>query len=477
MPYELKYDSGRLGEHAMVIGAGISGLLSARVLVDHFARVTVLDRDLLPNGAVPRKGVPQGRHLHSLSARGSELLEHFFPGLDKELADAGCPAVDQGWDTITDTPAGRFPRFRSGIVMRAVSRDLLEWRVRSRLSGDPKIRFIQNREVTGLLYDKTSARITGVTSRIRGGEREEDLVADLAVDASGERSRAPRWLLELGVAKPREKIVDAGLGYATRWYQVPEGFDGDWKSLAVLPKWPEQPRGGSLRRVEGDRWTVVLLGIGENNQPPNDPDAFLDFAKTLPSHVIHDAIASAEPISPPYGYRRTANRRRHYEKLDGMPDNLLITGDAACVMNPSYGQGMTLAALCAEALEATLRKRNSLNGLSRAFHRRQVKTIAPSWTTTASSDAQWAAASREELGYVQRFLHRTSEEVFRMAVEHPEVARSLLEVKNLIKAPHYLLRPRILFPALYRMLANVRRPESSVAVTRTKRQPRMNSDV
>ncbi len=441
----------------MVIGAGMSGLLSARVLAEHFETVTILDRDRLPEGPVPRKGVPQGRHLHSLAARGSELLEEFFPGLDRELADAGCPTVDQAWDTVTDAPAGRFPRFRSEVVMRAVSRDLLEWRVRRRVSNGPSIHFLPNREATGLLYDKSSGRITGVSSRVRGGGREEDFAADLVVDASGQASRTPRWLADLGLEVPREAVVDAGLGYATRWYRAPEEFDEDWKSLAVLPKWPEEPRGGSLRQVEGNRWTAVLIGIGEKHQPPTDPEAFADFARSLPSPIIANALANAEPISPVYGYRRTANRRRHYGELDSMPGNLLVTGDAACVMNPSYGQGMTLAALGAKALEKSLRKKRDLTGLGKDFHRRQAKAVAPSWTTTAGSDVQWAAGSPEDLGPVQRFLHRVSDEVFGMAVREPEVARSLLEVKNLTKPPRTLLRPGILFPALRGTFANLRR--------------------
>ena len=33
------------GDHALVIGAGMAGLLAARVLSDAFSRVTVLERD------------------------------------------------------------------------------------------------------------------------------------------------------------------------------------------------------------------------------------------------------------------------------------------------------------------------------------------------------------------------------------------------------------------------------------------------
>ncbi|MGF1470675.1 MAG: FAD-dependent oxidoreductase [Rubrobacteraceae bacterium] len=449
------HDSGP-GHHALIVGAGIGGLLAARVLSGRFGHVTILERDRLSEGPVPRKGVPQGRHLHSLAVRGSRVLEEFFPGLDAELAEAGCPAVDQASDTITETPAGRLPRFNSEIVMRAVSRDLLEWRIRRRLEAFPNVEFVPNLQATGLLYDKSTRRVAGVKTRARGGAlTEADLAADLVVDASGQGSRAPRWLKEIGYGEPAETVVDAGLGYATRWYRVPEDFGEDWKSLAVLPGWPENPRGGTLRQVEGGLWTAVMIGIGEEHQPPTDPDRFLDFARSLPSPVIADAIEHAEPVSPVYGYRRTANRRRHYEKLRKLPQNFLVFADAACAMNPSYGQGVTNAALSALALDAVFRdrRRPGSGGLGRRFHKRQVRILYPSWTTTVSSDSQWAAGSLQELGPFRRRLHRVSDEVLRLATGDEETARTLLEVKNLLKPPWALLRPGILVPALRRTIS------------------------
>jgi 2-polyprenyl-6-methoxyphenol hydroxylase-like FAD-dependent oxidoreductase len=52
--------------HAVVIGASMAGLLAARVLSDHFEQVTIIERDQLPEGGEPRKGVPQERHAHIL---------------------------------------------------------------------------------------------------------------------------------------------------------------------------------------------------------------------------------------------------------------------------------------------------------------------------------------------------------------------------------------------------------------------------
>ena len=431
--------------HAVVVGAGVSGLLCARVLSERFDRVTLVERDALPEEAVARKGVPQGRHLHSLAARGSEILEDLFPGFDAELAAAGCPLLDQASDAVTDLSAGRLPRFRSGITMRAASRALIERRIRARLEKDPGIDFLPGREVVGLVPGPKG--VSGVRTRLRGDGSAEEIVADLVVDASGTGSRAPRWLEEMGYEAPEETVVDARLGYATRWYRVPEDFPGDWKGVAVLPGWPETTRGGTLRRVEGGLWTAVLIGTG-GDYPPTDPEGFVHFAASLHSPAIHDAIKDAEPASPVYGYRRTANRLRHYEKTR-LPDNFLVAGDAACALNPSYGQGMTAAALSAMALKTCLDK-NRTADLSRRFQRHQRKAVAPCWTATTNSDAQWAAGGLEDLNLARRILYRISEEVMKLAVEREHVARTLLGVKNLLEPPTALLRPGILLPALAR---------------------------
>lgn len=450
LPSHRQYNRGVKDEHghAIVLGAGVSGLLSARVLSESFDLVTVLDRDVLPDGPGDRKGVPQSRHLHSLATKGSELLEYFFPGLDAELSEAGCPSVDQSLHAITDTPEGRLPRFASGVMMRAASRDLLEWRVRRRVENIPNVRFVHKMEATGLIRG-SSRSIKSVAARSRDDGSETTFEANLVLDASGNASRAPEWLEAIGYEAPKETVVDARLGYATRWYEVPEGFDADWKSLAVLPGWPDNPRGGSLRRVEGNRWTAVLVGIG-GDYPPTGEDAFEHFAASLPSPIIHDAIKNSKPISSVYGYRRTANRKRHYERAP-LPENLLVAGDAACVLNPTYGQGMTTAALSAMALKKVLDERRPEN-LSRRFHKKQASTVSPAWTATATSDRQWSPAGVKELGRARRFLHRVSGEVMRLATEDEATAKTLLEVKNLTASPASLARPGILLPALARSL-------------------------
>src|SRR4029077_19797333 len=69
------------GRHAVVIGGSMAGLLAARVLAEHFDRVTVLERDRYPEGPAPRKGTPQARHAHVLLGRGQLILQDLFPGI------------------------------------------------------------------------------------------------------------------------------------------------------------------------------------------------------------------------------------------------------------------------------------------------------------------------------------------------------------------------------------------------------------
>ena len=80
-------------DHAVVLGGSIAGLLAARVLADAYAEVMVLDRDVLAPGVAPRRGAPQGRHIHGLLARGQLALEELFAGLTAELVRAAHPSA------------------------------------------------------------------------------------------------------------------------------------------------------------------------------------------------------------------------------------------------------------------------------------------------------------------------------------------------------------------------------------------------
>ncbi|HEV3497738.1 MAG TPA: 2-polyprenyl-6-methoxyphenol hydroxylase-like oxidoreductase, partial [Actinomycetes bacterium] len=102
-------DGGRRAR-AVVVGAGMAGLLAAKVLAGHFDQVTVVDRDRLPDQPGFRPGVPQSRHLHVLLGRGLECLEQLFPGFEAGLVEAGAPVVE-GSESLWLNAAGWCRRY------------------------------------------------------------------------------------------------------------------------------------------------------------------------------------------------------------------------------------------------------------------------------------------------------------------------------------------------------------------------------
>lgn len=80
--------------HAVVLGAGWAGLVHAVPLAQRFERVTLVDRDVLPAGPQPRRGVPHGEHIHLLVPGGLARLEELLPGVTAELSSAGAHLIE-----------------------------------------------------------------------------------------------------------------------------------------------------------------------------------------------------------------------------------------------------------------------------------------------------------------------------------------------------------------------------------------------
>lgn len=177
--------------HALVVGGGIAGLLAARVLAEQVGRVTLVERDRLPDGPWPRPGVPQSHHLHVLLPHGRDLFEAWFPGLADELGAAGAPLQDGAADLAWRTAAGWGIRFRSTLVSRVASRPLLEWTIRRRVAALANVDLQDGREVIGLTATADGGRITGARVRARAGTGELQAVRPIwsSTPAAGARAR------------------------------------------------------------------------------------------------------------------------------------------------------------------------------------------------------------------------------------------------------------------------------------------------
>ncbi len=462
----------KTGGHAVVLGGSLAGLLAARVLAEHFERVTVVERDAFHADTAVRKGVPQASHVHALMRRGQQVLENLFPGLLDELLDDGAHLVDVAGEIAWLTPGGWGARFPSDLNIIGFTRPLLDLHVRRRLSYDPRVRILEETETLRLLPGARGGGegVFGIMASTRrpGSTNEEEVRADLVVDATGRGSRAPRWLEELGYEAPEETVVNGFLGYASRLYRVPAGFASNWKGAYVQLAPPEHTRGGIMLPVEGGRWLVTLLG-GGRDYPPTDEEGFLDFARGLSSPVIYDAIKSAEPLTTVRSHRATENRRRHYERLRRQPDNFLVTGDAACAFNPVYGQGMTTAALGALALDECLREQRrrqlggDLSGLARRFQKRLAKANAAPWLLATGEDFRYREVEGSTPNVTTRLLHRYLDGVVRLATSDAGVRRVLLEIMHMLKTPPALFHPRVSLRVFAQTLGLTPRPARVVS--------------
>jgi 2-polyprenyl-6-methoxyphenol hydroxylase-like FAD-dependent oxidoreductase len=458
--------------HAVVLGGSLAGLLAARILSDHFEQVTLIERDVYPDTAETRRGIPQANHVHGLLLRGRQVLEELFPGLQDEMIAEGAPLVDMANDIAWYTRAGWGIRFPSDLKVLAFTRPLLDLHVRRRLSLNPRVEIMDNTEVLGLLPDSVENRLSGVLVCPRAPDVDRRVAkaisADLVVDATGRASRAPRWLMELGYEAPEETVVNAHLGYASRLYRIPENFNGDWKCTFVQSAPPERKRGALVFKVEGNRWLVTLVG-GGRDYPPNDEAGFLEFARSLPVPIIYEAISSAEALTPIKTHRGTENRVRRFETAKQLPDNFVLLGDAVCAFNPVYGQGMTIASLDALTLQKCLREQErlrpdgSLIGLSRHFQKQLAEVNKTSWMLATSEDYRYRETDGAGPNVMTKFMHRYMENVLLLATKSVAVRKVLLRVFNILAPPTTLFQPRVLCRVLFQMLKPVRRPPQPVA--------------
>lgn len=444
------------GGHAVVLGAGIAGLLTARVLLDRYERITIVDRDELDSvvGSRPRPGVPQGRHAHALLATGLRVIEELFPGATDELVRGGAPRGDVLGDVRFCANGHSLKQVRLGLTALAPSRPYLESYVRYRLAVLPRVRMLGGHDVVGIEASADRARVTGARIQRRWpGSEPESMPADLVVDATGRGSRAPRWLGELGYQPPAQEKLQVDVAYASRHYRM--GLDGLGGDLAVIiGPTREHPRGGVIQLQEQDRAIVTLFGI-LGDRPPVDDAGFRAFAATLPLPFVSDAIEDASPLDQPVLYRFPGSARHRYDRLSRFPAGFLVVGDALCSFNPMYGQGMTVA-----AVEATVLRRELARGLdARRFFRAVRSVIDTPWQVATGGDLMFpgvAGPRTAQVKFVNGYLAR-----LHAAAEHDEVlAAAFIQVTNLIRRPPSLLRPDI----AWRVLRGPRPPAAAVSV-------------
>ncbi|HTY32847.1 nuclear transport factor 2 family protein [Mycobacterium sp.] len=431
------------GGHAVVLGASMGGLLAARVLADFYDRVTVVERDILPVHPINRRGVPQGRLIHALAARGTQVLDELFPGFVDELTAKGAGIWDDGDFSKVRISVGGHATPSSGRapnppVVLFPSRPLLEWNVRRRVRAFANVTFLECHDVVGLITTPARDKVIGARVVDRVLEHGRALPADLVVDATGRGSRTPAFLEDLGYGRPREDEVTVQLAYACQLLRLQPGAVSE-HMIAVFPE-PGRTKMFGLIRNENDTW-MFAVGAMAGLQPPGVTAEMLSFVEDLVPAPVLQALRAAEPLGPVVHHRVPSNRWRRYDKMRRTPDGLLVIGDAVCSFNPIYGQGMTVAAIEATVLRDCLHTGD--RDLPRRFFREAAKTVRVAWQTAAGSDL----ALPEVMGrrtMLMRISNAFLERVLTAAEVDPVVAGQFMRVTAMVDPPTSLFRPSIL---------------------------------
>jgi 2-polyprenyl-6-methoxyphenol hydroxylase-like FAD-dependent oxidoreductase len=427
------------GERAVVLGGSIAGLLAARVLSDFYRTVTVVERDVLPQMAAQRPGVPQGRHVHGLLSSGSQVLDELFPGLLADLVAHGANVLEGGLSGACVRFGGR-ELDRSGrfadpqaLVTYLASRPLLEATVRNRVRALDNVAILEFHNAVELMAMQRE-RVTGVRVVNRSDGTETILPTDLVVDASGRGGRTPAFLDRLGYGRPREQRIAVGVTYVSQLLRVPP--DALTEKLILVGALPERPTGGALFACENGTWMVTLAGLA-GHEPPVDPVGMLRFAAEFAPAPMMAALAAAESLSEVRHCRFGESRWHRYDKMQRLPAGLLVVGDAICSFNPVYGQGMSVAALEAIALRDCLRRND--DDLARRFFRAAAQPIRAAWQLTANADLAMQARRRHSAA--TRLGNWYTKRVLTAAESDTVVTERLFRVTNLVDRPAHLLHP------------------------------------
>jgi 2-polyprenyl-6-methoxyphenol hydroxylase-like FAD-dependent oxidoreductase len=427
---------------ALVLGGSIAGMIAARVLADHADEVWIIEPDLLEDAPTIRRGAPHSSQAHTLLGKGRTVIEQLLPGIVRQM-------VREGGQLISSGPGGAqwFLNGRPKVPVRggsvvSVSRPFLEWHIRRRVLALPNVALVTG-TATGLTA--TGDRVDGALVRPPGAVDSVRHPAHLVVDATGRSSRLSDWLGRHGYPAPEKRRMALDLGYATCLFHRAPGQRLGGHVAVYSFYTPSKAHNGpsSMTPIEGDRWLTLVSGYGDR-RPGRDLGEFLARCRANPATPLQLLPDACEPASEVYVHRFPESVRRDFDLLSRFPAGLVAVGDAVASFNPTYGQGISAAALHAVALADWLREPDAVDSPAHPYFRRVRAVVDDAWRFSAAQDCCLPHVDAPR-PFGWRLRRGLAEAVQSATITDEVVHRAFLEVVNMTATPDRLRRPEILW--------------------------------
>ncbi|MGH1010923.1 NAD(P)/FAD-dependent oxidoreductase [Bacillus toyonensis] len=431
---------------AIVIGGSMAGKFAAKALSTSFKEVIILEVGDKWDGKASRKRVPQSDHPHVLLKGGEKAIEELFPTITNELIKAGS-IINNFTRDLKWHQFGLWKQpFIGEVHMIQQNRPLLEWHIQKRIDQISNITITYKTLVNGLLVDGKLNKVCGVKVKYLETGMQEEVHADIVIDASGFGSKSMEWLREYEIEVQEEKVrID--LFYATKMFQLKENEELDCCNMLMSPSFPENPYGVLIQTIEDNRYFVTFSGYANEKAPQTD-DEFYDFAENLSISNVTDFLNKAEGITDIKTYKIPYQVRRRFDLVNNVPEGLLVVGDAQCRFDPVFGQGVSVAAMEAHQLQLLLQSRKQLDKtFTQQFYKKTADIIEIPWDMTTTEISRHPQLKRE-LTTKQKFQLWYTKQIYRLSASDSDVYIRLVRVMNLIRSPFHLFHPKVLLAVL-----------------------------
>ncbi|EJD45017.1 hypothetical protein AURDEDRAFT_184878 [Auricularia subglabra TFB-10046 SS5] len=430
---------------AVIAGGSIAGLVTARVLRDHFERVVVVEpeaftftpeavdgelygtREVLDGVrgetyqavAHSRSRVWQYCAMHVFQILLTRFLRKMFSGFDDKATAAGIKLLSGDFrihlaNIQQRVPAHKYADYDHQIIYS--SRRTFETLLRRLVKeACPSVEFVHG-TVTAFNLDEKDSAIRSVSVRDPSGAVTE-LQSALVVDCTGNTQAGLKLLSRVVTLPPRiRQEYNPKMFYASLELPMPPNFNEDIKKvgmtdpitgepadtdklgwyMSLIPDPADDYRTLLLGKRDGDN---IVLGVGGwDSEIPVKYDEAVEYARGIDTprpapEWFMRILALLDPVKDQcriFQARVASCSRVCYEKAgDVLPRNFVAIGDSSMRLNPRLGEGVTKATLGAITLDGVLRKRAPSDA---RFGKTYFGTMAP------RTQGLWDAAKWSDYG-------------------------------------------------------------------------------